>query len=160
MFCWRAATFLEQVRVLQPACHSTVSELAMHPERLEQLFPSLPKISLDYAIMEPVSQGMGTANIFGVALSADWRDVGGYSSLAEVLNADSQANAFIGNVIAVDAQRNVIMNNDADSLVVVAGVSGLVIVRTPKVTLVIPEEQSERVKELVAEVSDAAADFV
>jgi mannose-1-phosphate guanylyltransferase len=159
MFCWSAEAFLGQVRALQPLCHAKVVELAAHPDRLDEIFPTLPKISVDYAIMEPSSLGEGDASVLSVALDADWRDVGGYSSLASALTTDEHGNAVSGRVVALDAGDNIVMNSTPDALVAVVGVSGLVVVRTAQVTLVIPAEQSERVKELVAQLGQDEVEF-
>ena len=160
MFVWRAATVLEQLRLLLPANHEGVTTLAAEPERLEEIFPTLFKTSVDYAIMEPVSHGQGTAHVVSVGLAVDWKDVGGYASLAEVLTPDPAGNAVSGTLVSLDSAGNVVVNADPDGLIGLIGVSGLVVVRTATATLVVPLEQAERVKELVAEVTaQAGAQF-
>ncbi|MCW5953954.1 MAG: mannose-1-phosphate guanylyltransferase, partial [Propionibacteriaceae bacterium] len=81
MFVWRAATVLEQLRLLLPANYEGVTTLAAEPERLAEIFPALFRTSVDYAIMEPVSHGQGTAHVVAVGLEVEWKDVGGYASL-------------------------------------------------------------------------------
>jgi len=63
MFVWRVSTFLEQLRGLQPATHAAVLALAVEPDRLDAIYPALTRISIDYAIMEPVSRGAGSAHV-------------------------------------------------------------------------------------------------
>src|SRR3954451_5979127 len=53
MFVWHAATLLGQLRLLLPDTYASVRELATHPDRLADVYPSLLKISVDYAVMEP-----------------------------------------------------------------------------------------------------------
>jgi mannose-1-phosphate guanylyltransferase len=158
MFVWRAATLLEQLRLLLPATHTAVLDLAAHPGRLEEIFPALFKTSVDYAVMEPVSAGQGSARVVAVALPVDWRDVGGFASLAEILPTDPAGNATSGRVVGLDAVGNIVVNADADSLLALLGVSGLVVVRTPAATLVARAEDAERVKELVQLVRDSAGE--
>lgn len=153
MFVWRAATLLEQLRLLLPATHASIIELAEHPDRLADIFPELAKTSVDYGVMEPVSVGQGSAHVAAVALPVQWRDVGGYASLAEILASDSAGNALSGLSVAIDATDNVIVNADAGSVIGLLGVSGLVVVRTPQATLVARAEDAERIKELVAAVT-------
>lgn len=152
MFVWRAATVLEQVRLLLPTSYEGVTALAAEPERLEEIFPSLIKTSVDYGIMEPVSHGQGSAHVVAVGLAVHWRDVGGYASLAEVLPQDAEGNAHSGTVVTLDACGNVVVNADPSGLVGLIGVCDLVVVRTATATLVVPLDQAERVKELVAAV--------
>lgn len=156
MFVWRAATLLEQLRLLLPATHAAVTELAEHPERLGEIFPALFKTSVDYGVMEPVSHGQGSAHVVAVGLPISWRDVGGFTSLAEILDTDANGNAASGLSVAVDAFDNVLINSQDGSVLSVLGVQGLVVVRTAHATLVVPKDQSERIKELVAAVTDQA----
>jgi mannose-1-phosphate guanylyltransferase len=147
---------LEQLRLLLPVTHAAVLDLAARPERLDEIFPGLLRTSVDYGVMEPVAAGQGSAHVAAVGLDVDWRDVGGYASLAEVLGRDAAGNAVSGTVVTLDAHDNIVLNSDDHAVVAVAGVSGLVVVRTPAAVLVVPVEQAERVKALVAEVTAGA----
>ena len=154
MFVWRAQTLLDQLAGLLPDTHAAVLELAEHPERLAEIYPRLTKISVDYAIMEPVSLGRGTAHVMAVRLPIEWQDVGGFASLGEQLPRDDHGNAIQGASVLVDAHDNLVINNSEDGRVVaVVGLTDTVIVQTPQITLVCPISQSERIKELVAEVT-------
>jgi len=154
MFVWRAATLLDQLARLQPQTHAAVTELAAAPERLAEIYPQLLKISVDYAVMEPVSQGRGTAGVVAVRLPITWHDVGGFAALGEQLPRDAQGNATHGVSVLVDARDNLVINNAEDGrLVAVVGLTDTVIVQTPQITLVCPITQAERIKELVAEVT-------
>lgn len=151
MFIWRADTFLEQLKILLPDTYASVLDLAAEPNRLAEIFPTLMKTSVDYAVMEPVSMGRGTARVLAVALPVSWRDVGGFGSLAEVLTHDADHNAISGTVVARAASHNVVMNTDEGSLVALLGVTDLVVVRTPEITVVTDRDHAEQIKELVAE---------
>ena len=154
MFVWRARTLLDQLAALQPVTYELVSELAAAPERLAEIYPQLIKISVDYAVMEPVSQGQGTASVVAVRLPITWHDVGGFASLGEHLPRDEAGNALQGASVLVDARDNLVINNAEDGrLVAVVGLSDTVIVQTPQITLVCPVSEAERIKELVAEVT-------
>jgi mannose-1-phosphate guanylyltransferase len=154
MFVWRAQTLLDQLALLQPATHAAILELAAAPERLAEIYPGLLKISVDYAVMEPVSQGQGTASVVAVRLPITWHDVGGFASLSEHLPRDEAGNAFQGASVLVDARDNLVINNTDDGrLVAVVGLSDTVIVQTPQITLVCPVSEAERIKQLVDEVT-------
>jgi len=154
MFVWRARTLLDQLAVLQPPTYAAVTELAGAPDRLAEIYPRLVKISVDYAVMEPVSQGQGTAEVVAVRLPITWHDVGGFAALGDQLPRDAQGNARHGVSVLVDARDNLVINNAEDGrLVAVVGLSDTVIVQTPQITLVCPITQAERIKELVAEVT-------
>jgi mannose-1-phosphate guanylyltransferase len=158
MFVWRAATLLEQLRLLLPATYAAILELAASPERLEEIFPVLFKTSVDYAVMEPVSSGPGSARVVAVGLPVDWRDVGGFASLAEILPSDADGNATSGQVVGLDAVGNIAVNAQPGTVVALLGVEGLVVVRTQKATLVASVEEAERIKQLVQLVREAAGE--
>lgn len=155
MFVWQAATVLEQLRQLVPETHARVLELAAEPERLGEIYPQLAKTSVDYAIMEPVSQGRGSAHVVAVPLEIEWYDLGGYAALAEQLAHDEHGNAREGVTVTLDASNNLVINRGRpDTVVAVAGISGMVVCVTEQATLVVPLDQAQRVKELVGLVSE------
>jgi len=154
MFVWRARTFLDQLNLLQPKTHDAVVELAAAPYRLPEIYPELLKISVDYAVMEPVSRGEGSARVVAVRLPITWHDVGGFAALGDQLPRDERGNATHGAAVLVDARDNLVINNAEDGrLVAVVGLSDTVIVQTPQITLVCPIAEAERIKDLVAEVT-------
>lgn len=155
MFVWRASTLLEQLQLLLPDTYAKVTALAAEPARLAEIYPTLEKISVDYAVMEPVSQGRATARVLAVQLPITWHDVGGFAALVEQLPTDADGNALSGTTVLVDSSDNLVINQGGDGRVVAAvGLSNMVIVQTPEITLVCPMREAERIKELVAEVTE------
>ncbi len=161
MFVWRAETVLEQLEALEPDTHAKVLELAQHPQRLGEIFGTLRKTSVDFGIMEPVSRGATGARVVAVALPIQWRDVGGFASLAEVLAADPAGNVVDGDGVLLDAEGNLVINTVPGHVVSLTGVSDMVVVHTPDATLVTTLAGAENVKDLVAQVaSQAGARYV
>jgi mannose-1-phosphate guanylyltransferase len=155
MFVWRAATLLGQLEILRPDTYAAVVKLAGSPDQLGEIYPGLEKISVDYAVMEPASQGLGTARVVAVELPIRWHDVGGFAALSEHLPRDDRGNAVQGVSVLVDAHDNLVINQSEDGrLVAVVGLSDMVIVQTPQITLVCPTSEAERIKELLAQVTD------
>lgn len=156
MFVWRAETLLTTVAALQPQTYALVRELAAHPERLATIFPRLPKISVDYAVMEPVSAGAVEGRVIAIELPIRWHDVGSFLALAGQLDHDADGNAASGTTVSLDAANNLLINRGgADHVLAVADIENMAVITTPHATLVIPLDQSERVKDLVARVVDA-----
>jgi mannose-1-phosphate guanylyltransferase len=154
MFVWRAKTLLAQLEQLQPQTHAAVTKLAAAPDQLAEIYPRLDKISVDYAVMEPVSQGQASARVVAVRLPITWHDVGGFAALGEHLPRDQHGNAISGASVLVDARDNLVINQAEDGrLVAVVGLSDTVIVQTAQITLVCPTSEAERIKDLVAEVT-------
>jgi mannose-1-phosphate guanylyltransferase len=131
-----------------------VTKLAAAPDQLAEIYPRLDKISVDYAVMEPVSQGKASARVVAVRLPITWHDVGGFTALGEHLPRDEHGNAISGASVLVDARDNLVINQADDGrLVAVVGLSDTVIVQTSQITLVCPASEAERIKDLVAEVT-------
>lgn len=154
MFVWRASTFLQQLAELVPAGHRVIREIVATPERLTELFEQLPKNSVDYAIMEPVSRGLASARVAALPLAIRWVDIGGYSSLLSELDTDHDGSAEQGRTTTLDGAGNLILNRVEGHLVATVGLEGHVVVHTDEVTLVCPLSQTERIKELVAAAVD------
>lgn len=157
MFVWRAATLLEQLDILQPHTLAGVTELADHPERLAEIYPRLPRNSVDFAVLEPVSKGEATAHVVAVRLPIEWHDVGGYAALAPQLTQDADGNAVDGQTIALDSHGNLLINRrTGGAIVAVVGLTDTVVVATDEATLVCPMERTEDIKKLVDAVKDRA----
>ncbi len=153
MFVWRVATLLEQLRLLKPQTHGLITALAAEPGRLDDVYPRLERISVDYAIMEPVSQGRGSGHVVAVPLPISWVDLGGYRALFDNLPAGPSDNRVMGQVVVSDAEGNLLINTRGEgSVLAVAGIRDTVVVTTPDATLVVPLAGSQAVKELVAAV--------
>jgi len=150
MFCWRAATFLDQVRCFQPVMADSIARLVSHPDLIDEIYPTLTRISVDYAIMEPVSQGLTSAHVLTVGLTADWTDIGGFPALAQYLGA-GEDNATEGRVVSLDSTHSLILNRAGDGhLIAVCGLDEVIVVEDHDVTLVCAFDHAEKIKEVVA----------
>jgi mannose-1-phosphate guanylyltransferase len=159
MFCWRAATFLTELDLLLPKTAATIAALVADPGRLDELYPTLEKVSVDYAVMQPESHGAGTAHILAVPLATRWGDIGGFPALAHHL-PQSNGNATLGRTVALDSTGNILINSGPEGLVAVVGLHDTVVVTHDGVTLVCPKRAAENIKRLVERVrAEAGATY-
>ena len=122
---------------------------------LSQVYPELPKISIDYAVMEPASQGRGKAQVTVVEMPVQWLDVGSWPALAETLQPDAHNNAVSCPFsVLVDSDDNIIVSEDPTHLVATVGITDMIIVHTKDATMVCPKSEAQRVKELVGRVKE------
>lgn len=158
MFVWRARTVLDALAEHLPATSAVLDRVvgtAPGPERdavLEELFPTVPRISVDYAVLEPAAAQPG--RVLVADLDADWLDVGSWPALGSTLALDEQGNAVSGPVVALDSSGNIVLTDDPEHLVALVGVRDSVVVHTRDVTMVCPIAESERVKALLGTVED------
>ena len=106
-----------------------------------ECFAASPAVSVDYAVMERVSDAVV------VPLDAGWSDVGSWSSLSELSTEDEAGNVVHGNAI-LEGARNSYVRGDK-RLVAAVGVDDLVIVDTPDALLVAEKKASQDVKKVV-----------
>lgn len=155
MFVWRTSTLLDALAAALPRTHQQVTELAEHPERLEQIYPELHKVSVDYGVMEPVSRGEAPGHVLAVELPIEWHDVGSFLALAGQLPATAEGNAVQGQVVSLDAYGNLLINRrGAEHVLAVTGLRSMAVVATEHATLVAPLADADKVKHLVALVAE------
>ncbi|MEK7721819.1 MAG: mannose-1-phosphate guanylyltransferase/mannose-6-phosphate isomerase, partial [Elusimicrobiota bacterium] len=104
-------------------------------------FKSMPSISIDYAVMEKSKK---TAVL---PIDILWSDVGSWDSLPEVIKPDSEGNIKVGDVLALDTQRTIVMGENR--LISAIGIKDLIIVDTVDALLIVRRGQAQRVKEVV-----------
>lgn len=156
-YFWNSGMFVWQVQTIRQALGKFLAESAEklaqvgqaaqakqdYEAILKRIYPELPKISIDYAVMEKAD------HVLMVELTCEWLDVGSWPALDDVVRLDADGNAVIAARAAVlDSNRNVIFSA-GDHLVAVVGMDDCVIVHSPDATLVCKKSDSQRLKELV-----------
>jgi mannose-1-phosphate guanylyltransferase len=165
MFVWRADTVLKELSTDLPDAYKGLTQIADSwdtPQRdavLNQVYPNLPKISIDYAVMEPAAQGKGHAQVVVVELPIQWLDVGSWPALAETLKTDDHDNAVEApNLVYLDSEANIIICQDPSHLVSLIGVNDMIVVHTRDATMICHKNESQRVKELVGKIKQKHGD--
>lgn len=142
IFLFRGSTMLAALEHCEPEIAAGLHEIEHAPERLDDIYPRLPSISIDFGVMEKLD------DLATLPLDCGWSDVGSWAALAEILDRDVADNAVRGDVLAMEARNNLLV---ADQGAIAAlGVEDLVVVRTPDAVLVIPKSRSQEVREIVS----------
>lgn len=145
IFVWKASTFLTEARRQQPALARFIEKF---PKRgsfasyLKREFPKLPKISVDYAIME------GARSVLALRAGFPWDDVGSWTALPAHWPTDNQGNTFRGPVFSLGS-RNSLALAEGGRPVALLGTENLVVVDTPDALLVCPKDKVQEVKKLM-----------
>ncbi|MGR7023797.1 mannose-1-phosphate guanylyltransferase [Geodermatophilus sp. URMC 62] len=157
MFVWRARTVLEALAEHLPATAGGLAQVLAAPAGpardavLAEVFPTLPKTSVDYAVLEPAATEPG--RVLVADLDAEWLDVGSWPALAQTL-AGQDGNAVAGLAVTLDSAGNIVFSDDPGHVVALVGVRDSVVVATADVTMVCPVGDAERVKQLLAAVEE------
>ncbi len=115
-------------------------------EGMEATYPSLGKISVDYALMEKADNIVMACGTFA------WDDVGSWPALESHFDQDQSGNTKIGQVETLNADGNIIYSKDR--LTAVIGVKDLVVVQAEGVTLVCPKDRAQDIKQMVVEIRE------
>lgn len=166
MFVWKAQAVLDCLKKYKPESYAGVTEIAAAwgtPDQkavIDRIYPTLPKISVDYGLMEPVAaaikQGDRAFSIATVEMDVRWLDVGSWPSYAQTVDADSAGNrvAGAGKGMVVNGRNNLIVAGAGGKLIALLGCDDMVVVDTPEATLVMPRSKAEELKLLHTQVED------
>lgn len=155
MFVWRLSVLEKALATHLPELASGLAELAARLEaggKWDDVFSCLPRISIDYGVMEKAN------NVVVVAGSFSWDDVGTWSALSRVYQKDA-----MGNVVAHFRARNggraaarpILLNSrgcvvyNGHRLLAAVGVEDLIIVDTKDALLVCKKQEEQKLKELL-----------
>ena len=148
IFLFRADSYLAALERLAPAIKNAVVEAVSHAKqdmdfvRLDLVaFSASPSNSIDYAVMEKISNGVV------IPLDAGWNDIGAWDALAVLGQRDVSGNTVRGDVLAIDTRDSVIYSDGR--LVATVGVSNLVVVATKDAVLVADKANAQAVKKVV-----------
>lgn len=160
MFIFSACRFLELLRKWHPKHDNGLHRIGdawntpSAARLLREIYPTLPKISVDYAIMEPASADPDV-EVCTVMMDLSWIDVGSWPSFGEMLEADDSGNRTNAALVTIDSDGLIAVADAPETTIAAIGCENLIIVHTKDAVLVCPRDQAERVKEIVAKVDDA-----
>ncbi len=154
MFVWRGATLLNCIRKYAPENYTGLMKIAAawdtdrRMQVLEEVYPALKKISVDFAVMEPASMDPDV-KVAALPMSIKWIDVGSWPSFGLTRDKDEQGNAAAGcRSLLMDCENTLVVSNRADHLVAGIGCRDMILIHTDKVTLICRADQAEQIKKL------------
>jgi mannose-1-phosphate guanylyltransferase len=148
IFVWRASTILEAIARHQPDMHRRLQSISVaagtpvEAEVLQREFAAIRGISIDYAVMEHAD------DVAVIEAPFSWDDVGSWQALARLRGEDDSGNTVAAEHVGIDTQHS-ILRGPAGHLIVTLGVSDLIVVHTPDVTLVADRRREESIRQLV-----------
>jgi len=159
MFVWKSRTILQNLEKFLPASTLPLREIARawkssrRQEVLDKWYIKLPKISIDYAVMEKAT------NIYATKLHCRWLDLGSFTALAEIIETDENNNIRITKSSELlDCKNSVIVTEDEQHLIAAIGLDNIIIAHSPDATLVCTSDQAPRLKELLDKIKKHKGD--
>ena len=151
-YLWNAGIFVFCVRDMKRAIKEHMPELASGIEAMLQsgdvagAFPRLPSQSIDYGVMEKLSDLAVVPGDFG------WSDLGSWMSAWELGPKDEHGNDAGTHGMIIDGTGNIVrdLRTRGDHRVIaLVGVSGLAVVQTDDALLVLPKDKAQDVRKVV-----------
>jgi len=150
MFVWKAKTILANLQKFLPEADEPLRRIQAdwdspnQQQTLKDWFGKLPKISIDFAVMEKAE------NVNAIKLDCRWLDLGSFTALADFISSDKKNNIIVADHCQLlDCSDNIIVTEDKGHLIAAIGMKNIIVAHTPDATLVCPVDQSQRMKELL-----------
>ena len=148
MFLWRNRTLLDMFEKFMPETCAILNKLRpligdeTAREETGNIFSTLPRISIDFGIMEKADGLRLIPANFG------WDDIGSWAALGRALTPDAKGNIIQGRASAIESENCVIYSQS--DMIAAFGVSDLVIVQAYGKILVTSRDKAADLKKLVA----------
>lgn len=158
MFIFQAGQIMREYARQQPQLYGLLRAIQSavgrpdYQDVLHEKWPQMPRISIDYAVME------GAQNMVVIPVEMGWSDIGSWETLYDVLAHDADGNAARGNGrghIHLGTRNTLVYS---DRRVVTIGLEDLIIVDTDDVLFVCRRDRSQDVREVVDRLKAAGED--
>ncbi len=145
MFIWRADVIMQEIARYLPELSGELLRLGSGTCPDSERYNALQSISIDYGVMENAD------NVVMVPAQFGWNDIGDWPSAR-------RCGVSRGEVLVKDSENTTVWNRG--KLTVLLGVSNVSVVETDSVTLIMSDEYSQKLREVVAELEDNKPDLV
>jgi mannose-1-phosphate guanylyltransferase len=152
MFFFKTSTLLSAIAEHMPELHEGLERInqaalrgaAEEHAETERVFQGLPSISIDYGVMEKMSELAVVPGEFG------WSDLGSWHTVWELGKKDERGNVASKDSLLVDANNNLI-HSASGRTVALVGVDDLCVVETDDAVLVVRRDRAQDVRQVVDE---------
>ncbi|MAX30010.1 MAG: mannose-1-phosphate guanylyltransferase/mannose-6-phosphate isomerase [Candidatus Marinimicrobia bacterium] len=148
MFFFDIQTMLNEINLFVPEMEPLFGGVDIEDfNQIENIWNQIPKISIDYAVMEK------TQKAFCIKLDCGWTDLGTWVSLYDLLDKDKDGNVFNGNVFSHKASNNLAIAKNSN--IGIVGLDNIAVVEYDNQILVINLSDSESVRKIINQLSDS-----
>jgi mannose-1-phosphate guanylyltransferase/mannose-6-phosphate isomerase len=147
MFVWKVETILAELQKHLPELALKIDTIAesmgtiQERATLDELWPTLQTISIDYAVMEKANK------VAVIPVDIGWNDVGNWVQYGSLFPADEHEVRCIGHHEGLGS-RNVFVYNNTHRQVFTIGLEDVVVVEMDDKTVICHKDEVQRVKEL------------
>ncbi|THF79050.1 mannose-1-phosphate guanylyltransferase [Cohnella fermenti] len=139
---WKPSTVRREMKLHQPEMWRRMEEAG---ERLERIYGELPRLSIDYAILEKSDR------LYAIPVALEWDDMGRWTSLERIKAADEAGNIVQGLVEMAGSAGNIVLT---DRPTIVIGARDLIVVSLPEGLLVSSKAKESALKAIVQQLEN------
>jgi mannose-1-phosphate guanylyltransferase len=151
MFIWSVPTVTAELSLHTPELAAFIQEISQSSDiqqTVNEKFPKLTPISIDYALMEKASR------VLNIEATFDWDDVGSWISIAKYLDTQGNQNQTNTDLAEIDSENNIVFNARKESKIALLGVDDLIVVQTDDALLIANRHQADAIKNLGSQLPD------
>lgn len=143
-FSWNSGMFVFRADVVLKELHTHAPEIIQPLEAQgPDIYPQLPKKSIDYALMEKTNLAYVLPVDFG------WDDLGDWNAIERLLKTPDDPNVALATHLGLDTQGAIIYASQPDDVIVTIGLEDVVIVRDRNVTLIVKKDRTQEIKQVL-----------
>ncbi|HEY9764040.1 MAG TPA: mannose-1-phosphate guanylyltransferase [Trichocoleus sp.] len=148
-FSWNSGMFIFPASVMLNELKTHAAEL-MGPilEQGVEAYATLPKLSIDYAVMEK------TDRAYVMPVSFGWDDLGDWNAVERLLKKPEDPNVELATHVGIDTTGSILYSANPDEVVVTIGLENVVVVRDGNATLIVHKDRTQDIKKAVKLLGD------
>lgn len=149
IFVWKASTVLEKFKKYLPNIYKDLMKISdsigtKDEDRiLQDIYPQIESISIDYGVMEKAD------DIWVIPAEFGWNDVGSWDMLNVLHDEDENGNICVGNTVVLNSKNSIVYSSG--KMVTAYGIDNLIVVETKDAIMVLPKDKAQDVKKIVDE---------
>jgi mannose-1-phosphate guanylyltransferase len=158
MFVWRIDMIREMIKKHIPSLAEGLKEIeyslstGRYQKTVIKVYSELPKVSVDYGIMERAG------NVSVIPCDFGWDDIGNWTALERYVDKDELGNVLYGEGVLLDTVNTYVISND--KTVALLGVKDLIIVNDCDSLLICHKSRAQEIKKVVKALKDKGFDNV
>jgi mannose-1-phosphate guanylyltransferase len=159
MFVWRTSVFRRVLQEYLPDVRRafegfwTTTAGVRRQRRLARVYRSLPSVSVDVGIMQPLTAAPSRGvRVAVVPAKFGWNDVGSWIAMPDIWGCDHAGNAVTGKVLAVASKNSIIYS--PERLVALVGVTDLIVVDSADALLICARDRAQDVRKVTDELNE------
>lgn len=161
MFMWKVSAIMLEFQHQMPVLHRALQQLQVtlqsskSPSReneeynrvLAEVWPSIPRQSIDYGVMEMARK------VAVIPVDMAWLDIGNWSSMKVLFSQDESDNAVKGDALLLDSRNLMVVGGKR--LIAIVGLEDLAVVDTDDALLICPKDRVGDVRRVVAQLKES-----